>query len=478
MSVSQTDIAFENKKIRWVTIGFSLLSLYRALSIATGQFLYNGYSLTTEEWIYLIFVVTLMILLMSQKQVTAAAFLTAIFYPKFETTLGSGNISTPIFIHFCYVLGLWNWIFKKYSLEKPENSDRARLAINQLLWMFFAGFAIVNLLSALLHFADPYWRSGSGMEIVLQTHYWGKQFTFFRNLRHNYPEIMDIIMPLENYITLFSQFLILPLYIWKLGRKIVLIWFIAYLIHIVFFLRIVWMPHFTILLAMLIFCRKIPNIYGINLIKPSNEFKELRIFMWIGYVFFLLLFLLRTPGISNYTDKVFWMLREWDTRVWFNRRINQMGLGQPNILNAEHIESPRRFILYHREGNVKTMLPIMGKAGERQNYLPDPFRIENQGLENIYGNTWCHVVSADSFTYMNSPTPYKWKGRAVERLIRIDYFVKGRKGKHEYEVEFWERKKPHENGVPSWDYSDTLMEIRQYTFNGENEPIRVSSLRK
>jgi hypothetical protein len=224
-----------------------------------------------------------------------------------------------------------------------------------------------------------------------------------------------------------------------------------------------------------LFYRKTPQLYGWKLIKPIHEIKELRTFMWIAYAFFILLFLLRTPVVSTYTDKAFWILREWDTRVWFNRRINQMGLGQPNILNAEHIESPRRFVMFHKKGKIKTIIPIMGTNGERLRYLPDPFGIENQGLENIYGNTWCHVVSADSFSYINSPTPYKWKGRAVERLIRIDYFVKGYQGSHEYEVEFWERTKPNKNGIPSWDYSDSMVEVRNYRFNGKNEPVRISS---
>jgi hypothetical protein len=466
-------IAFEIKKIRWVTIGFAGLSLYRTLSIAAGQFIYNGYSLANEEWIYLLAVVALLAMLLADKKTAAVAFITALVYPKFETTMGGGNISSPIFIHFCYFLGMWSWLTQKYELEKPENSEKGIVIINQLLWILFAAFAVVNLLSAFFHLADPYWKNGYGMEIVLQTNYWSKHFSLFRDLRQNYPDIMNVIMPAENYITVYSQIIILPLFIWKWGRKMIFFWFIAYLLHITFLLRIVWMPHFTILLTILLFYRKTPQLNGWELIKPVREFKELRVFMWIAYAFFILLFLLRTPVLSDYTDKAFWILREWDTRVWFNRRINQMGLGQPNILNAEHIESPRRFVMYHKEGKTKTIIPIMGLKGERLRYFPDPFCIENQGLENIYSNTWCHVVSADSFTYMNSPTPYKWKGRAVERLIRIDYFVKGYKGSHEYEVEFWERTKPNKNCMPSWDYSDSLVEVRKYRFNGNNEPVRL-----
>ncbi|MFM7765943.1 MAG: hypothetical protein ACKO6I_09830, partial [Sphingomonadales bacterium] len=97
---NSTGLAFEIKKIRWITIGFAGLSLYRTLSIAIGQFIYNGYSLANEEWIYLAAVFTLLSMLLADKKTTAVAFITALVYPKFETVFGSGSISTALFIYF------------------------------------------------------------------------------------------------------------------------------------------------------------------------------------------------------------------------------------------------------------------------------------------------------------------------------------------------------------------------------------------
>jgi len=37
---------------------------------------------------------------------------------------------------------------------------------------------------------------------------------------------------------------------------------------------------------------------------------------------------------------------------------------------------------------------------------------------------------------------------------------------HEYEVEFWDRTKPNRKGIPSWDYSDTMTEVRKYKLEG------------
>jgi len=475
---NNTGIAFEIKKIRWITIGFAGLSLYRTLSIGIGQFIYNGYSLANEEWIYLATVVTLLSMLLADKKTAAVAFITALVYPKFETVFGSGSISTALFIYFCFFLGMWRYLFTKYELNKKENNEQAIGILNKLYWILFAAYGVINALSALLHLADPYWQSGFAMEINLAHSYWGRFYYFFRYLRINYPELMNFLMPVNNYGVIFSQLFLIPLYIFRPTRKWLKIWFIILLIHIFILLRIVLLPHFTLLFFILIFYRKTPSDYGLNLIIPSKSIKPLRNYMLAAYGIFTLLFLLKTPIVSTATDKTFWFLREWDTKVWFTKRINQMGLGQPDILNAQALQSARRFMIYHKNGNKNEFLPITGKDGERLSYLPDPLFIEHQGLEVIYGNTSAHLVAYDSFSYMNSPTPYKWKGRAVERLIRIDYLLKGYKGNHSYEVEFWQRAKPNRNGIPSWDYSDTLIEVRKYYFDGTTDlPWRIPAKR-
>ncbi len=470
---NNTGIAFEIKKIRWITIGFAALSLYRTLSIAAGQFIYNGYALANEEWIYLSVVVALLIMLLADKKTSAVAFATAVLYPKFETVFGCGSISTALFIYFCFFLGMWRYLFDKYELNKTENQDTANRILNKLYWILFAAYGLINGLSALLHMADPYWKSGVAMEINLAHSYWGRFYYFFRELRNNHPALMDLLMPVNNYGVIISQLLLIPLYLFKPTRKWLVAWFIILLIHIFVLLRIVLLPHFTLLFFILVFYRKTDSEFGLRLLKPEKTIKPLRNYMWVAYIIFTLLFVLKTPGISTATDKVFWFLKEWDTKVWFNKRITQMGLGQPDILNAQGLQSARRFMIYHKNGSKKEFLLITGKDGERLSYLPDPLFIEHQGLEIVYGNTGAHLVAYDSFTYMNSPTPYKWKGRAVERLIRIDYFVKGYKGSHEYEVEFWERTKPNKNGIPSWDYSDSLVEVRKYNFTGKDEPQRI-----
>jgi hypothetical protein len=467
-------IAFEIKKIRWVTIGFAGLSLYRTLSIAAGQFIYNGYSLANEEWIYLLATVGLLVMLLADKKTMAVAFITALLYPKFETVFGSGSVSTALFIYFCFFLGMWRYMVEKYELTKTENHETANRVLNKLYWILFAAYGVINGLSALLHLADPYWQNGYAMEMNLANSYWGRFYYFFRDLRNNHPALMDALMPINNYGVIVSQLLLIPLYVFKPTRKWLSVWFIILLIHIFILLRIVLLPHFTLLFFILICYRKTDSQFGFQLLIPEKTIKPLRNYMLAAYGIFMLLISLKTPGISTATDKAFWFLREWDTRVWFTRRINQMGLGQPDILNAGALQGARRFMIYHKNGSKKEWLPITGKDGERLSYLPDPLFIEHQGLEIIYGNTGAHLVAYDSFTYMNSPTPYKWKGRAVERLIRFDYFAKGYHGEHEYEVEFWERTKPNKNGMPSWDYTDTLTEIRKYAFNEKMEkPLRL-----
>lgn len=171
-------IAFEIKKIRWITLGFTLLSLYRALSIATGQFVYNGYSLANEEWIYLAAVVALLSMLIANRKTTAVAFITALVYPKFETVFGSGSISTALFIYFGFFLGTWEFLKNKYDLDKSENKEKANHVLDKLYWIIFAAYGLINLLSALVHLADPYWFKGYGMEMNLAHSYWGRFYYF------------------------------------------------------------------------------------------------------------------------------------------------------------------------------------------------------------------------------------------------------------------------------------------------------------
>jgi len=473
MSVSQTDIAFENKKIRWVTIGFVVLSIYRSISVAAGQFIYNGYHLPNEDWAYLAGILILLVMLLFNKKTTVTAFLTAVFYVKFETVFGSGSVSTALLIHFCYFLGMWNWLKNKYQLLEPENAEEANVVLNKLYWMLFAGYGIINALSGFIHWADPFWRNGNAMELIVSNAYMGRFFEFFREMRIQYPKTMDVFFAVNTWGVFLTQVILTPLYVTRFGRKFIGIWFIILLIHIFVLLRIVLLPHFTLLLFILLFYTKTKPLYGLELIKPDKNHIPLQRFMWIGYSVLLLLMLIKTPVVSQGTDKFFWFFREWDTRVWFNKRVTQLGLGQGDILNRQFLNGSRRLLIMHQENGKRDTLKIMGTKGERLPYLPDPLSIQHQGLEAIYGNVGAHIVAYDSFTYMNSPTPYKWKGRAVERLIRIDYFVKGRKGKHEYEVEFWERAKPHRNGIPSWDYTDTMVEIRKYSFDGKTDlPLR------
>ena len=444
-----------------------LLSLYRTISVTAGHFIYNGFQLLNEEWFYLIVILTLHFLVLSGKKTAVAALLLAIFFPKFESVFGVGSISTALFIYFCYFLAIWHWISGKYNLHLPDNTEKGVQVLNRLYWIAFCSYAVLNFLSALMHIADPYWQQGYGMELVLSHAFWGRFYQVFRELRNNYPQLAEVLMVGINHSVLISQILLIPLFLIKPLRKWVAIWFIILLFFIFVLIRVTWLPHYTLLLFLLIFWRKTEQEYGWTLIKPIPGFQGLKNYMFACYGLFAFLILVKTPELHKLTDKTLWFFREWDTRVWLNKRVTQFGLGQPNVLNADHVQGARRFVIYRETAKGKELLPFLGPEGERLNYLPDPLFIQNQGLDQLYGNCMAHITAYDSFSYMNSPTPYKWKGRAVERLIRLDYFISRNKGNEKYLVEFYERKYPNDKGKVSWNYADSLTEIRRYQFNGK-----------
>jgi hypothetical protein len=460
-------LEFELKKIRIITLAFMGLSLHRTLNVVIGHFIYNGFSLINEEWFFLLLILLLHSLVIFNKKPALAALLLAIFYPKFESVFGVGNICTALFIYFCYFLAMWKYMANKYNLLAHENAETGVKVLNRLYWILFCSYAVLNFLSALMHLADPYWQQGYGMELVLSHTFWGRFYQAFRDLRHSHQDLANWLMAAINHGVLFSQLLLIPLFLFKPLRKWVSLWFIVLLVFIFILIRVTWLPHFTLLLFLLVFWRKTEQEYGLSLMKPLTGHDALKRYMFACYGLFAFLILVKTPELHKLTDKTLWFFREWDTRVWLNKRVTQLGLGQPSVLNADHVQGARRFLIYRETDKGKEVLPLLGKNGERLSYLPDPLLIQNQGLDHIYGNCMAHITAYDSFSYMNSPTPYKWKGRAVERLIRFDYFIKRKSGMEKYLVEFYERKYPNANGKVSWNYADSLTESRHYTFDGK-----------
>lgn len=456
----------EFKKIRLISAAFVLLQLYRVLNISLGQFLFNGYRLPHEEWIYTCITVAVLLSVLMGRWLPAMALAAALIVPKFEMVLGGGSISTPLFVYFMFFLSMWSWLVKSRNLKEPDNYAEASIILNRMYFILLSSYGMLNLLSALKHLADPYWISGDAMEMIFTHPFWGRFFETFRQLRTVHPTVANPVMHVLTWSVLISQLLIIPLYLFKTGRKLLVVWFVFLLITLFICMRVVMLPHFTLLLFILVFYRTSPEEYGMQLFKAPADNRPLSRFMLAHFMLFGALTMLKAPVVSTATDKVFWFVREWDTRVWMNRRSAQMGFFQPVVLNADHLQGHRRFLLYRITKGEKTLVPMLGSKGERLSYWPDPLFTENQGLEMIYSNCMSHITAYDSFTYQNNPTPYKWKGKAIERLIILDYRMSGMNGKVLYEADLSERKHPHQNGKASWDFSEKGTGTVRYLCDG------------
>lgn len=435
----------------------------------------RGYSLIAEEWIYLILTAVLLILFITGKKVALSAAFSAIILPKFENVFGCGSISTPLFVYFGIFMAMWEWLNRKYELEKPENEDTGLQVLDKLYWFLLASYGILNLLSAFVHIKDPYWQSGQAMGMFYSHFFWGRWFEFFRSLEQN--EYWLWFSKILTWSVIISQCLIIPAYLFKTSRKWLFVWFVILLINIGLLVRVVFLPHFTLLLCILLFYKRSPRLYGKNLFGINSSFIQLNRFLKTFYIIGGILLLLKTPGISNAMDKVFWSVREWDTRVWLMKKTSQIGYFQPVVINADHLEGHKRFVLHRfskQSGWEK--VKILADNGARLSYWPDPLFTENQGLEQIYANTMGHITGYDSFTYENSPTPYKWKRKAIHRLITLDYFASGQKGKVSYKADYYERKYPSKDGKASRNYQDTLVRSIGYKYDGSVDHFEIITL--
>lgn len=449
-------------------MAFALLELYRVINIALGQYFFNGYRMPNEEWIFTILSVAVLIAVAWQRKLPVTALTAAFLIPKFEMVMGAPSISTPLFVYFMFFLSMWSWLVGRYELRLPENHTTAATILNRLYFLLFASYGILNLLSAFAHLKDPYWMSGDAMEMIFSHPFWGRLYATFRNFRAGNPGLAETVMHGWTYAVLFSQLLLIPLYLFKTGRKLLILWFIILLVNLFVYMRVVMLPHFTLLLFLLLFIRRFPHENGAGLLRMRTLPVPLKRYMVAHFVLFGLLFLLKTPYLSQAADKAFWFVREWDTRVWLHRRTAQMGFFQPVVLNADHVQGHRRFVLSRKINGQSSTVELLGPHGERRSYWPDPLMMENQGLEMIYANCMGHITALDSFSYQNNPTPYKWKGKSLERLMILDYRLSGLKGDAEYTARLYERNAPHAHGRASWDFSEHETEVLRYMYNGKD----------
>jgi hypothetical protein len=177
--------------------------------------------------------------------------------------------------------------------------------------------------------------------------------------------------------------------------------------------------------------------------------------------------IVNTPVLKPTLDKVVWLTREWDTRIWLSKKIALFGFGQPQVLNQSDIEGANRwFVVYRYEDDTAYRVPFTKKNGSYVMYHPDFLMFGNQGSDFIKKNLVAYGNYDDTLTYNNSQTPYKEKGRATDRLIRYDYFARHCQEVQHYRLDFYRLQHPIKPDDEKWDYTDTLTETKHFACKG------------
>lgn len=463
---------FELRKLRFVRIGLAVLQLYRMFQIVFAYFIYAGYSLSNEEWFYALLLFSLLILFILNKKPVLVAALLAWVVPSFDTVFCSGNYSTAIFRILCIFYAIWAWRVKVNGAKNEDlRSTALSIELDKLYWLVFLVFGVQNLFSGLLHLKNPYWGTGDAMAVILTHPYFGNFSEGFKNWLQHSPSSFLATAEISNWVMVISQIVLIPLYLFRITRPAVTVWMVGLLLWMFVFLGVGFFSWYTLALFVLVFVRKGKRSYLWSLIDFRSGSPGFRRMYITGLIMCLLFFLLKMPYISPVTDKFFWAIREWDTKLFVAKKLGWFGLFEPDVFNTNHLEGGQKWLrIYRLEATGRKEVPIFGPNGEKMNYFRfEPLGLQNHGSDFImYGNTLSYVLGIDTFTYQNSTLPYKMKGRVFERLLRFDKNFHNPEQDQKYEVEFWRRRFPHQNGKTSWDFTAEMTEKRKLTVTADS----------
>lgn len=433
-------VPFEKIKIRVVIYLLVLLECIRILQIAWAYYYSNGQSMATDQW-------TILILALASLTATAAGFkrsiaavLSCILVYKLDKAFYSSSISTALFSFLClFIAGYAQWIEK----AKEEDTE-IEMRLEVLYFLLWLSYSFINFLSAWQHIADPYWQNGAAMELFFTNPYYGTFASFFQNFQHTNPALSENLFKFISWSVLLSQWLLLPLYLFSVGRKLLVAWSILLLICISLFLKISLLPHFSLLLFVLVFYRRGNNKFQWKYILPKNIMvPSLKRYTWAVYVICALGFALHSPGISKITDQFFWSAKEWDTKLWLTKKMAIFGYHKPDVFNTNHAEGGQKwYVIYRYQNGEPQLVRFFDTKGNRLSYAGwDPLWLNNHGSDYLYfGNTVQYVLGNDTVTYEQSETPYRFKGNSVTRLIAFDYYRQGFTSHESYKVCFYSRK--------------------------------------
>lgn len=434
----------EAKKISIIRIILATLQILRTVQIGWCYYHYQNGDIYFEESFYLIFSLSLLTLFLVGKWPVVVSILCAVIIPKLDAVLLVPSIANNLFSFMCLFFAAYAYFIQNQPTIDTEEQERR---LDTLYWLLFLSYASINLMSAIAHLEDPYWKDGTAMAELVKAGSIGRFSQFFQELSVQttwfYP-----LMKIVTWSVLLSQLLLIPLYIFRQTRWLLLAWVVVLLVFIFGFLQVVMLPHYTVLLFVLLLYRKTKLRFGTDLLSINKSDIPIRRLSLLLYVCIGFQIATNTDTISKRVDKVFWLTREWDTKLWLNKKMNLLGFGKPNVLNTDEIEGSQHWFTVHKiVQNKPKLVPFIDEHGNRLNYYPDFLMFGNQGSDYIKKNLIAYGLREDTFTYLNSSTPYKEKGRAETRLIKFDYSASFSKGTVQYWVQYFTLKKVHHSSV-------------------------------
>lgn len=296
--------------------------------------------------------------------------------------------------------------------------------IRFLLVLFFWGvcFSAVSY-----HFADPLWKKGQVLQVMLDTPYLSQFYWFFHAIRLNHPTLYHWGCTLALFVQATWELFLFPLMFFRAGRIFVVIQGLIFFLVSIVVLELQYLPlqelvWWTMALA-----------YPFRAQETEEKWNPLLITGATGLVFSLISGIALTPSeMALRIGKVF---GQFPVSV-FNRE--DLNMGSHYLILTE----------LDATGNPKRVVPLQDIDGGRLDYL------RNDLLYFSHSLAWCRQPPA--WRFQPDGKPLASTDELAERVVRLDSCLQKRTQPSEYAAYFFSRKLKDADKYPYWGESSFI----------------------
>lgn len=424
-----------------IRLSLGLLIVIRCIHVVLDYYTFSSY-FYFEDLIFISIVSILIILFNIGYKLHVVGLLLHYLLLKFDSYFQCSNMFTVTAGFMCIFFALRTWLENKKQYNKADINTFSA-------WFLIIVFSVINAQSALQHIKDPFWQNGTALLSIFTTPYLSAGVSSIKFINNNI--WLQNIIQILTYLTICIQFLSIILSLTGRVQLLLYFWIVPFLIFIIFWGNTGYLKY-SILLMTFIFFKEFKSNIKIGQIKNFFRLPHLNKTIKATMLVSLVYFMISSPVNAFGINKVFWIIREWDTHLFVKKKLSQIGFESFNLYNSYQLESGNKYFVIskkHKNSNYYNSIPFMDKEGFVHNYgkFNLPF-VNNNGSDFLYYNfAFNALIGNDSFTYNNSVTPYKFKGNVYQRMIQFDMnYNKHVFGEYIYKVEFYEREQPYING--------------------------------